>query len=116
LLTANSPRRISDVRQLLSLFPLTAAPPTEYLAHSCPSYGTSRSKRATIIPRQVLTLKSTDVGFAGAISAPLPCELFPKRGTNMSRRAALTLTTMALLCLTVSHTTAIAKNNLPFVR
>jgi L-asparaginase len=31
----------------------------------------------------------------------------------MSRRAALTLTTMALLCLTVSHTTAIAQNNLP---
>src|SRR6516225_4932712 len=33
--------------------------------------------------------------------------------TNMSRRAALTLTTMALLCLAVSHTTAIAQNNLP---
>src|SRR6516164_10501816 len=33
--------------------------------------------------------------------------------TNMSRRAALTLTTIARLCLTVLHTTAIAQNNLP---
>jgi len=31
----------------------------------------------------------------------------------MSRRAALKLTTIALLCLTVLHTTAIAQNNLP---
>ena len=31
----------------------------------------------------------------------------------MSRRAALTLTTMTLLCLTVSDTTAIAQNDLP---
>jgi len=31
----------------------------------------------------------------------------------MDRRAAITLITMALLCFTVSHTTAIAQNNLP---